>query len=71
MSASRRFCRWVAWNIDGSVLQALPRVHMRFKLDDAYDAKYQVGDELYGKPANVLDRGHIARRADLVWGERR
>lgn len=41
---------------------------MRFKLDDAYDAKYQVGDELYGKPANVLDRGHIARRADLVWG---
>lgn len=68
MSASRRFCRWVAWNIDGSVLQALPRVHMRFKLDDAYDAKYQVGDELYGKPANVLDRGHIARRADLVWG---
>ena len=68
MSASRRFCRWVAWNIDGSALQALPRVHMRFKLDDAYDAKYQVGDELYGKPANVLDRGHIARRADLVWG---
>jgi endonuclease G, mitochondrial len=68
MSASRRFCRWVAWNIDGSALQALPRVHMRFKLDGAYDAKYQVGDELYGEPANVLDRGHIARRADLVWG---
>lgn len=69
MSASRRFCRWVAWNIDGSHLQAMPRTRMRFKLDNAYDAKFQVGDELYGRPANDLDRGHIARRADLVWGE--
>jgi endonuclease G, mitochondrial len=69
MSASRRFCRWVAWNIDGSHLQAISRVHMQFRLDKAYDAKYQVGDELYGKPANDLDRGHIARRADLVWGD--
>jgi endonuclease G len=68
MSASRRFCRWVAWNIDGSHLQALPRTRLRFKLDKAYDARFQVGDELYGKPANDLDRGHIARRADLVWG---
>lgn len=68
MSASRRFCRWVAWNIDGSALQAQSRVNMKFKLDDAYEAKYQIGDELYTKPANALDRGHIARRADLVWG---
>jgi len=68
MSASRRFCRWVAWNIDGAHLKALSRVRLRFKLDKEYEAKYQVGDELYGKPANDLDRGHIARRADLVWG---
>jgi endonuclease G len=68
MSASRRFCRWVAWNVDGSALKKLPRVGMSFKLDDAYEAKYQVGDELYTRPANALDRGHIARRADLVWG---
>jgi endonuclease G len=68
MSASRRFCRWVAWNIDGSALQSLPRVGMRFKLDSAYDAKYQIGEELYTKPANALDQGHIARRADLIWG---
>lgn len=68
MSSTRRFCRWVAWNVDGSALKKLPRVGMKFKLDDAYDAKYQVGDELYTRPANVLDRGHIARRADLVWG---
>lgn len=68
MSASRRFCRWVAWNIDGSCIKQLPRKDLSFKLDDAYDVKYQVGDELYGKPANALDRGHIARRADLIWG---
>ena len=25
MSASRRFCRWVAWNIDGNLIQRLSR----------------------------------------------
>ena len=39
-----------------------------FVLDQAYDAEYQVNDELYTK--NHLDRGHIARRADLLWGTR-
>jgi endonuclease G len=68
MSASRRFCRWVAWNIDGANLKSLPRKNIDFVLDDAYDTKYQVGEELYSKPKNDLDRGHIARRADLVWG---
>jgi endonuclease G len=66
MSKSRRFCRWVAWNIDGSSIRKLPR--RGFVLDKAYDAKYQVGAELYSKPKNDLDQGHIARRADLVWG---
>lgn len=66
MSASRRFCRWVAWNVDGSAVRKLARVG--FRLDDAYEAKYQVGEELYTKPANALDQGHVARRADLVWG---
>ncbi|MBI5104103.1 MAG: DNA/RNA non-specific endonuclease [Solirubrobacterales bacterium] len=70
MSASRRFCRWVAWNVDGARLTALSRVGLDFVLDDAYDPAFQVGDELYGRPANALDRGHIARRADLVWGPR-
>jgi endonuclease G len=69
MSASRRFCRWVAWNVDGSGLQQLPRTNLDFVLDDAYEDKYQVGDELYAR--NQLDRGHIARRADLLWGTRR
>jgi endonuclease G, mitochondrial len=68
MSASHRFCRWVAWNIDGNGLQQLTRSGLDFKVDDAYDAKYQVDDSLYSN--NPLDRGHIARRADLLWGSR-
>jgi endonuclease G len=68
MSASRRFCRWVAWNIDGSALRKLSRTGMEFVLDDAYDDRFQVGEALYSRPRNDLDRGHIARRADLLWG---
>ncbi len=67
MSASRRFARWVAWNIDGSAIAKLPRKGIKFVLDDAYDHGDQVGDELYSD--NHLDRGHIARRADLIWGD--
>jgi endonuclease G, mitochondrial len=66
MSAARRFCRWVAWNVDGSGLQKLSREDIDFTLDDAYEARYQVDDDLYA--GNSLDRGHIARRADLLWG---
>ena len=65
MSASRRFCRWAAWNIDGTRKVELRRTD-DFRLDPQLDARYQVGEELY--VGNRLDRGHVARRADLVWG---
>ena len=68
MSASRRFCRWVAWNIDGNGLQKLSRDGLEFELDPEYEAMHQVDDDLYAN--NRLDRGHIARRADLLWGTR-
>lgn len=67
MSRERRLCRWVAWNIDGGGLKQLSRKNQRFRLDPAYDAEHQVGEELYA--GNRLDRGHVARRADLLWGE--
>jgi endonuclease G len=66
MSTSRRFARWVAWNIDGSSIRRLSRSGIRFRKDPRLPAAAQVGDELYA--GNALDRGHIARRADLVWG---
>ena len=66
MSASRRFALWVAWNIDGGALKALSRKGLRFVRDPQIAEHLQVGDELYA--GNRLDRGHIARRADLLWG---
>jgi endonuclease G len=64
MSASRRFCRWVAWNIDGTQIQKIARGGFRF--DPAYDRAVQVGEDIYKN--NQIDRGHIARRADVTWG---
>ena len=66
MSAARRFARWVAWNVDGNALKSLSRKGINFVLDPAYEPDQQVDDTLYSH--NDLDRGHIARRADLVWG---
>jgi endonuclease G, mitochondrial len=66
MKASRRFAYWVAWNIDGGALKALSRNGIKFVKDPRVPDDEQVGDELYVD--NDLDRGHLARRADLVWG---
>jgi endonuclease G len=66
MSKSRRFARWVAWNIDGGSIKRITRTGIPFKKDPGVPAEFQVGDELYR--ANPLDRGHIARRQDLLWG---
>ncbi|WP_367129557.1 DNA/RNA non-specific endonuclease [Saccharothrix sp. HUAS TT1] len=65
-SKSRRFAFWVAWNIDGGGLRSIDRAGIPFVLDPRLPAEFQVGDELYR--GNRLDRGHLARRADLLWG---
>ncbi|MGW5054134.1 DNA/RNA non-specific endonuclease [Actinokineospora sp. NPDC004072] len=66
LSAARGFAFWVAWNIDGSGLRKLPRSGIEFVKDPRLPADAQHGDELYR--GNRLDRGHLARRADLLWG---
>ncbi|HEY9356639.1 MAG TPA: DNA/RNA non-specific endonuclease [Arthrobacter sp.] len=66
VSKSRRFARWVAWNIDGGSLKRISRKGISFIKDPRIPAPFQNGDELYS--GNRLDRGHLARRADLVWG---
>jgi len=66
MSKSRRFARWVAWNIDGGTIRKLSRNGIPFIKDPQVPADAQIGNELYS--SNRLDRGHIARRADLLWG---
>ncbi|MFD3684154.1 DNA/RNA non-specific endonuclease [Nocardiopsis sp. NPDC058631] len=65
LSTSRRFARWVAWNIDGGSLKRLSRSGIPFVKDERLPDGVQVGNEVY--KANRLDRGHIARRADLLW----
>jgi endonuclease G, mitochondrial len=62
----RRFAIWVAWNVDGGNIKKINRKGIPFIFDPEIPRQFQVGDELYEK--NRLDRGHIARRADLIWG---
>lgn len=68
MSRSRRLARWVAWNIDGAALKKISRRGINFSKERRIPAEFQCGDELYS--GNRLDRGHVARRADLLWGDR-
>lgn len=64
LSKSRRLTRWAAWNIDGSSFKRAGRV--AFYRDPRLPAQHQVLNRAYSN--NELDRGHIARRADLIWG---
>ncbi|OLT25988.1 endonuclease [Nocardiopsis sp. CNR-923] len=66
LSRSRRFAFWAAWNIDGGSLKKLDRSGIPFTRDPRIPDEAQIGNELY--QANRLDRGHLARRADLLWG---
>ena len=64
LSAKRRLARFVAWNIDGARKVQLGR--HGFRLDPRIDSDVQLDNSIYRD--NKLDRGHIARRADLAWG---
>ena len=54
-----------AVNIDGTQLRRVPRGDSWF-LDPRIPAEVQTGDEVYKN--NDLDRGHMTRRLDPVWG---
>lgn len=45
----------------------LSRTGLEFAEDPRLPAETQVGNELYAR--NSLDRGHLARRSDLIWGD--
>ena len=68
MSHERRMARWVAWNIDGTALLPEGSVPRRgFRADPRLDRKRQITNYVYDE-GNRLDRGHVSRRADLIWG---
>jgi endonuclease G len=65
LSKQRRYPTCVAWNIDGSQFKRVKRVS--FRTDRRGDLEeYQLTNDIY--VSNVLDKGHVARRADLCWG---
>lgn len=62
----RRLAAATACTIDGATLQALRRSG-RWRLDSRVPSGEQAGSELYA--GNPLDRGHLVRRLDPVWGD--
>jgi endonuclease G, mitochondrial len=68
MNAARRFAYYTATNIDGAQSIRLDRGNDRWHFDPRIDRRAQVGNELYSYNHNPLDRGHLTRRLDPVWG---
>jgi endonuclease G, mitochondrial len=67
MSKARRMCRFTACNVEGGALQELGRAGIPWRFDARFDEDLQAGDDLYRD--NDLDRGHMVRRLDPVWGD--
>ncbi len=65
LCASRRMCYYAAVNIDGSQSINLRRTGS-WAFDPRIPASAQAGNDLYA--GNKLDRGHMVRRLDPVWG---
>lgn len=63
----RKLCLLTAVNIDGKRLDSIKRENTKWILDPRMDEKYQTGPTVYAN--NDLDRGHMVRRLDPVWGE--
>ena len=66
MSKMRRLPILTAVNIDGAQLKSVPR-NDRWVTDNRIAREHQLGNEAY--KSNDIDRGHMVRRLDPVWGE--
>jgi endonuclease G, mitochondrial len=67
MSKARRMCRFTACNVEGGALQDIGRAGIPWRFDARFDEELQAGDDVYRD--NDLDRGHMVRRLDPVWGD--
>jgi endonuclease G len=67
MSQSRKLPLITAVNIDGGKAKRMGRID-RWYIDERLSTDYQVDNAAYAK--NPLDRGHMVRREDPVWGRR-
>lgn len=66
MNCKRALALFTAVNIDGRQTHPLPRENDRWILDPRLPANEQTGEAVYRN--NALDRGHLVRRLDPVWG---
>ncbi|GAB2464945.1 hypothetical protein GCM10027063_02890 [Promicromonospora xylanilytica] len=66
LDPGRRLAVATACVVDGAALLALRRTG-RWRLDARVSSAEQAGNELY--TGNPLDRGHLVRRLDPVWGD--
>lgn len=67
MRPDRRLAAVVGCGIDGARLVDLDREGIDWRLDPRLPADDQTGEEVYAD--NDLDRGHLVRRASVVWGD--
>jgi len=68
MRKSRRLAFYAAVNIDGKQQKNIRREKDSWYFDARLNRDYQVGPDLYRN--NDIDRGHLVRRRDPVWGNR-
>lgn len=66
LDTTRRLAAVTAVNIDGARLAKVPRGD-RWVFDERIPEELQAGPEVYAD--NDLDRGHLVRRNDPVWGD--
>jgi endonuclease G len=66
LSKSRRLAYYTAVNIDGRKIKQLTRDRDVWYFDPRVAREHQTGADLY--EGNDLDRGHLVRRCDPVWG---
>ncbi|MBD1382356.1 DNA/RNA non-specific endonuclease [Metabacillus arenae] len=67
MSKSRRLAFYTVVDIDGNQLRDIKRGNDRWYYDPRIPRDLQCGEELYKN--NDIDRGHLVRRRDPVWGD--
>jgi endonuclease G, mitochondrial len=66
VSKERRMPMLTAVNINGSKSQKISRIST-WSYDGRLEIEHQLGDEVYDN--NALDRGHMVRREDPIWGD--
>jgi endonuclease G len=62
---SRRMAAFVAWNLEGRITRPRSKDAV-WQIDPRVPAECQIDNVLY--EGTVFDRGHIAKREDLLWG---